>query len=80
MWDDLAFGGGSSHHSTSLKAQFERVAQGPFEASFLIREALIQPLRSPWEDDTCLGRQSEGISSKVSRELYIAQCFIWYSG
>lgn len=30
------------------------------EACFLTREAVIQPLRSAWEDDTCLGLQSEG--------------------
>lgn len=28
------------------------------------REGLIQPLRSAWEDDTCLGLQSEGTRSK----------------
>lgn len=34
------------------------------EACFLTRGALNQPLRSAWEDDTCLGLQSEGTRSK----------------
>lgn len=74
MGDNLSFGGGpsqgtenlaSSKHSNTLiyKAELNSGAKGHFEAS-LSSKVLTQPLRSAWEDDTCLGRQSQATRAR----------------
>lgn len=77
-WEGLVFSSGSSQGTEGLASNLKKMAPcylylvgwawwwtiETLEASFPTRKALIQSLRSAWQDDTCLGLQSEGTRSR----------------